>query len=191
MARGIRASPTAASRRSSARVDRPVDSRLRRCRHGRRGDDAVCGPRPHLRLRADDIVAWLLCRICGGEGGGGLAVPPNLSIVEAGAMPVDAMTALRGLEDTPRVRAGEAVTVLGGSGEVGHLNDRCRSHPDQRRCGSESRSRGRSSRTRADVLHLSIGVALGGNTLCSGIAIRDARSCPWSRSQAELVGAGR
>jgi len=48
-------------------------------------------------------------------------IPPGLSIVEAGAMPVDAMTALRGLDDTLHVREGETLMVFGASGGVGHL----------------------------------------------------------------------
>lgn len=48
-------------------------------------------------------------------------VPPGLSLTEAGAMPVDAMTALRGLEDTLQLRKGESVMIFGASGGVGHL----------------------------------------------------------------------
>jgi NADPH2:quinone reductase len=47
-------------------------------------------------------------------------VPPNLSIEQAGAMPVDAITALCGL-DTLGLKRGQTVMIIGASGGVGHL----------------------------------------------------------------------
>ncbi len=48
-------------------------------------------------------------------------IPENLSTDEAGAMPVDAMTALRGLDDTLQLKEGESLMIFGASGGIGHL----------------------------------------------------------------------
>lgn len=48
-------------------------------------------------------------------------IPGKLSVVQAGALPVDAMTALRGLDDTLGLKQGESVLIFGASGGIGHL----------------------------------------------------------------------
>jgi NADPH:quinone reductase-like Zn-dependent oxidoreductase len=48
-------------------------------------------------------------------------IPGKLSVEQAGALPVDAMTALRGLDDTLKLKAGESVLIFGASGGIGHL----------------------------------------------------------------------
>ena len=48
-------------------------------------------------------------------------VPGTLSPEEAGVMPVDAMTALRGLDDTLGLKPGESVMIFGAGGGIGHL----------------------------------------------------------------------
>lgn len=48
-------------------------------------------------------------------------VPAKLTLEQAGAMPVDAMTALRGLDDTLGLKQGESVAIFGASGGIGHL----------------------------------------------------------------------
>ncbi len=48
-------------------------------------------------------------------------LPPGLSLETAGAMPVDAMTALRGLDDSLHLKSGESVMIFGASGGIGHL----------------------------------------------------------------------
>ena len=48
-------------------------------------------------------------------------IPGNLTTKEAGALPVDAMTALRGLDDTLAVKPDESVMIFGASGGIGHL----------------------------------------------------------------------
>src|ERR1700733_1695107 len=48
-------------------------------------------------------------------------LPPGLSLETAGAMPVDAMTALRGLDDSLHLNSGETVMIFGASGGIGHL----------------------------------------------------------------------
>jgi NADPH:quinone reductase len=48
-------------------------------------------------------------------------IPGKLTSQEAGAMPVDAMTALRGLDDTLGLKPTESVLVFGASGGIGHL----------------------------------------------------------------------
>jgi len=48
-------------------------------------------------------------------------IPGDLTIEQAGAMPVDAMTALRGLDDTLGLKSGESLMIFGASGGIGHL----------------------------------------------------------------------
>jgi NADPH2:quinone reductase len=48
-------------------------------------------------------------------------IPGKLTTQQAGAMPVDAMTALRGLDDTLGLKPGESVMIFGASGGIGHL----------------------------------------------------------------------
>lgn len=48
-------------------------------------------------------------------------IPGGLTIEQAGVMPVDAMTALRGLDDTLGLKPGESLMVFGASGGIGHL----------------------------------------------------------------------
>ena len=48
-------------------------------------------------------------------------VPDKLTTEQAGAMPSDAMTALRGLDDMLDLKQGEALMIFGASGGIGHL----------------------------------------------------------------------
>jgi NADPH2:quinone reductase len=48
-------------------------------------------------------------------------IPEKLTTEEAGAMPVCAITALQGLDDTLGLKSGESVMIFGASGGVGHL----------------------------------------------------------------------
>jgi len=48
-------------------------------------------------------------------------IPGNVPTEQAGAMPVDAMTALRGLDDTLHLHEGESLLIFGASGGIGHL----------------------------------------------------------------------
>jgi NADPH:quinone reductase-like Zn-dependent oxidoreductase len=48
-------------------------------------------------------------------------VPGKLTIEQAGVMPVDAVTALMGLDDTLGLQAGESVMIFGASGGIGHM----------------------------------------------------------------------
>ena len=48
-------------------------------------------------------------------------IPDKLMTEQAGAMPVDAITALRGLDDTLGLQPGESLLVFGASGGIGHL----------------------------------------------------------------------
>jgi NADPH:quinone reductase-like Zn-dependent oxidoreductase len=48
-------------------------------------------------------------------------VPPGLSSREAGALGADGITALRGLDDTLRLRKGETLMIFGASGGIGHI----------------------------------------------------------------------
>lgn len=48
-------------------------------------------------------------------------IPSSLPTDQAGAMPVDAVTALRGLDDTLHLKEGESIMIFGASGGIGHL----------------------------------------------------------------------
>src|SRR2546421_11369846 len=48
-------------------------------------------------------------------------IPKKLTVEQAGVMPVDALTALRGLDEILRVKQGESVLVFGAGGGIGHL----------------------------------------------------------------------
>ncbi len=48
-------------------------------------------------------------------------VPDKLPIDQAGVMPVDAVTALRGIDDTLELKRGDFLMIFGASGGVGHL----------------------------------------------------------------------
>jgi NADPH:quinone reductase-like Zn-dependent oxidoreductase len=48
-------------------------------------------------------------------------VPGGMQTTEAGALPVDAGTALRGLRDILQLKMGQSVLVVGASGGIGHL----------------------------------------------------------------------
>lgn len=48
-------------------------------------------------------------------------IPGNLSMPQAAAMAVDAITALAGLDTTLDLKTGESVLILGASGGIGHL----------------------------------------------------------------------
>jgi NADPH2:quinone reductase len=48
-------------------------------------------------------------------------IPGKLTIEQAGAMPVDAITALIGLDDTLGLKRGESAMIFGASGGIGHL----------------------------------------------------------------------
>lgn len=48
-------------------------------------------------------------------------IPGDLTTEQAGALLVDAMTALRGLDDTLELKKGESVMIFGAGGGIGHL----------------------------------------------------------------------
>jgi NADPH:quinone reductase-like Zn-dependent oxidoreductase len=48
-------------------------------------------------------------------------IPRGLTIERAGAFPVDAITALCGLDDALKLQPGESVLIFGASGGIGHL----------------------------------------------------------------------
>ncbi len=48
-------------------------------------------------------------------------IPRNLSTEEAAAMPGDAVTALRGLQDVLNVQPGESILIFGAGGGLGHM----------------------------------------------------------------------
>ncbi len=48
-------------------------------------------------------------------------IPKKLSVEQAGVMPSDALTALRGLDEILKLKKGEALMVFGAGGGIGHL----------------------------------------------------------------------
>jgi NADPH:quinone reductase-like Zn-dependent oxidoreductase len=48
-------------------------------------------------------------------------IPGKLTVEQAGALPYDAMTALRGLDDTLALKSGESIMIFGAGGGIGHL----------------------------------------------------------------------
>lgn len=48
-------------------------------------------------------------------------IPQALSTRDAGVLAVDGVTALEGLDDTLKLKAGESILILGASGGIGHL----------------------------------------------------------------------
>jgi NADPH:quinone reductase len=48
-------------------------------------------------------------------------IPGGLTTLQAGALPVDALTALCGLEDALGLKPGESVMIFGASGGIGHM----------------------------------------------------------------------
>jgi NADPH:quinone reductase-like Zn-dependent oxidoreductase len=48
-------------------------------------------------------------------------IPRSLTVEQAGVMPVDAVTALVGLDDTLHLQPGESILIFGASGGIGHM----------------------------------------------------------------------
>ena len=48
-------------------------------------------------------------------------IPKKLTVEQAGVMPVDALTALRGLDEILQLKPGESLLVFGAGGGIGHL----------------------------------------------------------------------
>jgi NADPH:quinone reductase-like Zn-dependent oxidoreductase len=48
-------------------------------------------------------------------------IPGQLTIEQAGVLPVDAITALCGLDDTLKLQRGESILIFGAGGGIGHL----------------------------------------------------------------------
>ena len=93
------------------------------------GTVAAVGQRVKRFRRGDRVYAFTLMNPKGGSYAEYAAVkadlvshiPGQLKIQQAGAMPVDAMTALRGLDDALGLKPSESVMIFGASGGIGHL----------------------------------------------------------------------
>jgi NADPH:quinone reductase len=48
-------------------------------------------------------------------------IPKKISVAQAGVMPSDALTALRGLDEILKVQKGESLMIFGAGGGIGHL----------------------------------------------------------------------
>jgi NADPH:quinone reductase-like Zn-dependent oxidoreductase len=93
------------------------------------GTVAAVGERVQRFQPGDRVYAFTLMNPKGGSYAEYAAVkadlvshiPGKLTMQQAGAMPVDAMTALRGLDDTLGLESGESIMIFGASGGIGHL----------------------------------------------------------------------
>lgn len=93
------------------------------------GTVAAVGPRVGRFLEGDRVYAVAVANAKGGFYAEYVAVkedeaspvPEHLTTEQAGALPVDGITALRGLDDTLGVKEGESLLIFGASGGIGHL----------------------------------------------------------------------
>lgn len=101
---------------------------VRRPRHGIRGTDlagvvAAVGRDVTTLRPGDEVFGWTptgaLAEYACVPAGNLVAVPANLSLVDAAAVPTSAMTALRAMRDIANVRPSLRVLVTGASGGVG------------------------------------------------------------------------
>ena len=87
------------------------------------------GSQVHRFKKGDRVYAMALMNPKGGfyaeyaavKASDAAPIPGTLTVEEAGVLPVDAVTALRGLDDALGLRAGESIMIFGASGGVGHL----------------------------------------------------------------------
>jgi NADPH:quinone reductase-like Zn-dependent oxidoreductase len=101
---------------------------VRRPRHGIRGTDlagvvAAVGRDVTTLRPGDEVFGWTptgaLAEYACVPAGNLVAVPANLSLVDAAAVPTSAMTALQAMRDIANVRPSLRVLVTGASGGVG------------------------------------------------------------------------
>jgi NADPH2:quinone reductase len=93
------------------------------------GTVAAVGARVGRFLEGDRVYALAVANAKGGFYAEYVAVkedeaspiPEHLTTEQAGALPVDGITALRGLDDTLGVKEGESLLIFGASGGIGHL----------------------------------------------------------------------
>src|SRR5215469_10127927 len=93
------------------------------------GTVAAVGERVHNFKEGDRAYALALANPKGGFYAEYAAVkaenvwpiPKGLGVEQAGVMPVDALTGLRGLDEILRLKRGESVMVFGAGGGIGHL----------------------------------------------------------------------
>lgn len=93
------------------------------------GTVAAVGEQVERFRRGDRVYALSLANPKGGfyaeyaavEADLASAIPGSLTIEQAGVMPVDAMTALTGLDEVLKLQPGESILIFGASGGIGHL----------------------------------------------------------------------
>lgn len=87
------------------------------------------GDEVHNLKRGDRVYGINLLSLKGGfyaeyaavKANSAAMIPPALSTRDAGVLAIDGITALDGLDKTLRLKAGEAILILGASGGIGHL----------------------------------------------------------------------
>lgn len=93
------------------------------------GTVAGVGDRVDRFKEGDRVYAFTIMNPKGGsyaeyvvvDGSQASHIPGGLTTEQAGVMPVDAMTALRGLDDTLDLKPGESLMIFGAGGGIGHL----------------------------------------------------------------------
>ena len=87
------------------------------------------GGQVHGFTEGDRVYAAVLANPKGGfyaeyaavEASQASPIPRGLTVEQAGVMPVDALTALTGLDDKLGLKSGETIMIFGASGGIGHL----------------------------------------------------------------------
>jgi len=87
------------------------------------------GTQVHGFKKGDRVYAMALANPKGGfyaeyaavEANQASPIPASLTIEQAGVMPIDAVTALIGLDDKLGLKSGETILIFGASGGIGHL----------------------------------------------------------------------
>ncbi|MEJ2051152.1 MAG: NADP-dependent oxidoreductase [Calditrichota bacterium] len=94
------------------------------------GTVAATGSGVHHVQEGDAVFGIITARSAGGgfyaeyaavDGNRVWKVPGNLTTRQAGALPIDGATALRGLRDVLKLQQGESLLIFGASGGIGHL----------------------------------------------------------------------
>lgn len=93
------------------------------------GTVADVGPKVRTFKKGDRVYAMALANPKGGfyaqyaavEASHASPIPKALTVEQAGVLPIDAITALTGLDEVLGLKSGESILIFGASGGIGHL----------------------------------------------------------------------